>query len=72
MYNNTWKNSQTKTPFHLAAVKVNVSICDLILKHVKDINPGTSRDMTPFHLAAMNGHMAACKLLMEYLQDKNS
>ena len=60
------------TPFHDAAKKGHLAVCQLMLDNLSDKNPATkSARVTPLHLAAQDGHVAICKLIMDNLVDKN-
>ena len=61
----------TTTPLHIAARKGHLSVCELIIKHIKDKNPKDASGMTPLHYAAKNGHFQICQLLLESIKKKN-
>ena len=55
-------NDLGSTPFHLAAIGNQLSIC---LSMMKDVEVKYQEDycgMTPFQLAAMLGHMDLCEM----------
>ena len=67
------RNSDNKTPLHLAALNGYQNICEVILNfdEVRDKNPKDNKGVTPLHLAAYNGHSDICKLLFHYAKEKN-
>ena len=58
------KDNEGRTPFHLAAEKGHLPICEVIFdNNSKDIN-----GQTPLHLAAKSGHLIICKLISEKIK----
>ena len=44
-------NKNGNTPFHLAARKGYLNICELIMEHIEDLQPKNNEGKTPFDLA---------------------
>ena len=63
------------TPCHLAAVKGNLKVFELIIEHLVDKNPPTTKGrnigLTPLHLAAQEGHVSVCRLILKFAIEKN-
>ena len=60
----------------LAAFQGHSEVYKLVMKNVKDKNPGNSSilnntGITPLHYAAKNGHFAVCELIIANTPDKN-
>ena len=60
-----------KTPFHLAAERGYLAVCQQIMETTVDKNPEDWVAQTPLHKAAENGHFSVCQEIMEYANDKN-
>ena len=58
-----------QTPFHLAAERGYLSICQEIMENTDDRNPKDYFQFTPLHLAARNGHLAVCQLIFDNTKD---
>ena len=56
------------TPFHLAAEKGHLEVCNAIMVYLDNINPSTVYGFTPLHMAA---NAEICKSLLKQVQDKN-
>ena len=65
------KDNKGLTPLHIAAMKGNLRICELIISSVKDKNPKEDTGRTPLHLAAVSGNLAVCRLIIRNVQEKN-
>ena len=65
-----WRH-QRKLPFHLAAERGYLPVCQQIMENADDKNPKDQFGMTPLHKAAWNGHLAVCQLIVENVDDKN-
>ena len=57
------------TPLHRAAEGGHVSVCNLIIPHLKDKNPKDYDGRTPLYLAAQNGHLEVCRLIIDNIED---
>ena len=62
---------QKKTPFHLAAKRGYMVVCQDIVEYADDKNPEDWDGHTPLHEAAKNGHFSICQLILENVDDKN-
>ena len=56
------------TPLHRAAENGHVSVCELIMSHLKDKNPRDYDGNTPLHSAAQKGHFELCCLILENIK----
>ena len=59
------------TPFHLAAERGYLPVCQEIMENSDDKNPKTFTGSTPLHKAAEKGHLSVCQLIVENVDDKN-
>ena len=60
------------TPLHIAAIKGNLDLFNLIFVNSLGKNPANERTkLTPLHMAAQNGHFEICKLIIENVDNKN-
>jgi len=59
-----------KTPFHLAAKRGYLPVCQFIIANADDKNPKDDRGMTPLHVAAQYGHLQICELIIANTDDK--
>ena len=66
-----WRRNLKKTPFHLAAERGYLPVCQEILENADDKNPKDRDGWTPLHHAAENGHLSVCQLIVEKVDDKN-
>ena len=55
-------------PFHFAAKKGFLEICEMIMENKEEKNPKDHWDVTPLHRAAEMGHLEVCKLLVNTIQ----
>lgn len=61
-----------ETPFHLAAQKGQLAVCQLMVQELLDKNPAATKSgVTPLHYAAEYGHVEVCKLILENVVNKN-
>ena len=56
------------TPLHRAAENGHVSVCELIMSHLKDKNPRDDNGNTPLHSAALKGHFELCRLILDNIK----
>ena len=59
------------TPFHLAAERGYLPVCQEIMENSDDKNPENIFGVTPLHKAAENGHLSVCQLIVVNVDDKN-
>ena len=59
------------TPFHLAAKRGYLALCQEIMENSDDKNPKDKVGWTPLHMAAATGHLSVCQLIVEAVHDKN-
>ena len=60
------------TPLHIAAIKGNLEVFELIFFNALYTNPANEREkLTPLHMAAQNGHFDICKFILENVENKN-
>ena len=61
------------TPFHLAAERGELQVCQEIMENADDMNPTTlgGYGLTPLHKAAENGHLSVYQLISKSVDDKN-
>ena len=59
------------TPLHIAAENGHLSVCKLIIPHLRDQNPPRRYNYgrIPLHLAAINGHFDVFKLFFENIKN---
>ena len=58
-------------PFHLAAHKNRVEICDFLMKTIRDKHPRNFIGDTTLHLTAEKGHVKVCMLILQGVKSKN-
>ena len=54
-----------RTPFHVAADKGNLEICQFIIKNTSDKNPRNRHGISPLHVVAKNGQLSICQLIID-------
>ena len=59
------------TPFHLAAKRGYLPVCQQIMDNSDYKNPKDNYGVTPLHLAAKNGHLSICQFIVEKVDDKH-
>ena len=64
-------NRHGQTPFHWAAQKGYLDICQLIVDFVENKNPVNNLGWTPLHISAMYGQFDVCKLIVENVENKH-
>ena len=64
------KDIPLETPFHLAACRGHLEICQLIIENVKDKNPKDNYGCTPLHLAAWTGRLEIVELICRNVEEK--
>ena len=62
---------EKQTPFHLAAERGYLPLCQQIMERSDDKNPKDNLSVTPLHSAAKNGHLSVCQLIIKNVDDKN-
>ena len=65
---NSWSG---QTPFHLAAERGYLPVCQQIIETADEKNPNDMYGNTPLHEAAENGHLSVCQLIVENVDEKN-
>ena len=65
-----WKQINGQ-PFHLAANRGYLPVCQEIMENSDDKNPKDRNGWTPLHSAAQFGHFSVCQLIVENVDDKN-
>ena len=65
------KDLDGRTPLHLAAREGYTSLCEFLVKNIKDRNPKDRKGRTALHFAAVNGHSSAYQLIMKNADDMN-
>ena len=69
--NNTFKDHDGCTPLHSAAREGHLSLCESIIKRVRNKNPKDRKGWTPLHLAGRNGHLPIFRLFKDHVDDIN-
>ena len=65
-------NNNGDTPFHKAAQKGHMELCNLFLEEANiDKNPRNYSGRTPLHIAAKGGYFELCELIFQYVKVKN-
>ena len=58
-----YETQQQKTPFHLAAERGDLSMCQDIMEYADDNNPKDKNGLTPLYEAAIRGHLEIVKFI---------
>ena len=62
---------KNQTPFHIAAERGYLPLCQLIIENSVVKNPKDNLGVTPLHGAAKKCHLAVCQLIVRNIGNKN-
>jgi ankyrin repeat protein len=59
------RNSNQRTPLHLAALGGSTEVCRMLIEAGAAVEAQDDQQETPLHVAAQEGHVEVCRVLIE-------